>query len=665
MPEQLATPQGIELNDGQWAAVTQIVTSRDHVQGLQGGAGTGKTTVLSAIKAEAERAGYAVRGFAPTTRAAQFLAADGIESQTLQKFLRQRDGADTGKRLLILDKSSLASTRQLNAFLAKARPEDHVLLVGDMRQQEGVESSSPFAQLQKHGLRTAKLEKTYTDTAGKPSVARARQVNKATALDTAQQPSLRTLQKDNSTHEQAGRTQTQARADQAREGGAAGVVAGERHYSAFDRGRIRPSATRAALNARAGGGVDERDRGTAGGTEGATSRERTGQQPGGRVGAATDRDERADGRAASASGDESRRTACGHAREPASDRRAAGRAFDAAEQPRAAAGGNRDGAQRHAAPNAEGRDTAGADKAMVRTAAAPPAAAETHAHRTAHLSSSAAAEREPPIGGRAEQPGGVVRTTAYVAEGDLRGHSRPAAGGSDLPRRAGGVVDAGQPVDDRSDQRADNHCAALAGRELAHVADGDEGCLSHDHHDRIDAHAVRGDRVRDLQGVDSAVADRRGTTGSLTEPTQPRIADEVRAILDRPAQVERMALELVQFAIANRLAQGQPPIDEQVQEYMRARLMDLAEHPPAPTQAERDRQIAQALGHEEPRHENALQSALYAARHAPNRDELLERFTGQSEAALLEQQQPQARTPDHATELHSWQQSRDDFSISR
>lgn len=74
LPQVMTTADGVTLNDNQQQAVKDILESRDRVQGLQGGAGTGKTTVLSAIKSEAERAGYRVEGCAPTTRAAQGLA---------------------------------------------------------------------------------------------------------------------------------------------------------------------------------------------------------------------------------------------------------------------------------------------------------------------------------------------------------------------------------------------------------------------------------------------------------------------------------------------------------------------------------------------------------------------------------------------------------------
>jgi conjugative relaxase-like TrwC/TraI family protein len=147
----------LRLNADQQSAVETILSSEDRIVGLQGGAGTGKTTALSVLRAAAEKEGYEVRGFAPTTRAAKQLAESGIETETLQKFLRRRQQPATEKRLFVVDESSLASTKQLNKFFGRLDPQDKVLLVGDVRQHQAVEAGSPFEQLQQSGMTTPKL----------------------------------------------------------------------------------------------------------------------------------------------------------------------------------------------------------------------------------------------------------------------------------------------------------------------------------------------------------------------------------------------------------------------------------------------------------------------------------------------------------------------------
>jgi conjugative relaxase-like TrwC/TraI family protein len=147
------------LSEGQRAAVEQILSSRDQVAALEGVAGAGKTTSLTAIREAAERDGYKVEGFAPTSRAAQKLGEAGIESSTLQRHLtRSEQQHDGHKRLYVLDESSLAGTKQMNEFLHRLGENDRVLLVGDTRQHEAVEAGRPFQQLQEAGIETARLD---------------------------------------------------------------------------------------------------------------------------------------------------------------------------------------------------------------------------------------------------------------------------------------------------------------------------------------------------------------------------------------------------------------------------------------------------------------------------------------------------------------------------
>jgi conjugative relaxase-like TrwC/TraI family protein len=147
------------LSESQQRAVEQILSSRDQITALEGVAGAGKTTSLAAIREAAEREGYKVEGFAPTSRAAQKLQEAGIESSTLQRHLtRSEEPHDGQKRLYVLDESSLASTKQMNGFLHRLKENDRVLLVGDTRQHEAVEAGKPYQQLQEAGIETARLD---------------------------------------------------------------------------------------------------------------------------------------------------------------------------------------------------------------------------------------------------------------------------------------------------------------------------------------------------------------------------------------------------------------------------------------------------------------------------------------------------------------------------
>ena len=124
---------------------------------------TFKTTALQTVREGAEANGYIVEGFAPTSKAAVQLREAGIDATTLQSFLA-RGQADwnanpTSRHLYMLDESSLASTRQMRSFLSKINPDDHVLVIGDTRQHQGVEAGRPFQQMQEAGMQTSRLDK--------------------------------------------------------------------------------------------------------------------------------------------------------------------------------------------------------------------------------------------------------------------------------------------------------------------------------------------------------------------------------------------------------------------------------------------------------------------------------------------------------------------------
>ena len=150
------------LNEAQRGVIADVLTSRDRIHGVQGLAGTGKTTVLASIREGAETNGYKVEGFAPTSRAAGQLREEGIDATTLQSFLargKNHPNATTSSpHLYMLDESSLASTKQMRAFLEKIKPEDRVLVIGDTAQHQGVDAGRPFQQMQEAGMRTSQLD---------------------------------------------------------------------------------------------------------------------------------------------------------------------------------------------------------------------------------------------------------------------------------------------------------------------------------------------------------------------------------------------------------------------------------------------------------------------------------------------------------------------------
>jgi conjugative relaxase-like TrwC/TraI family protein len=151
--------------------VEAILAARDQVVALQGTAGSAKSTTAGILRQIAEQHGFRVKGLAPTGKARDALQEKGIPSETLQLHLIRARGADHSAHpatLYVLDEASLASTRQMRAFLDTLQAQDHVLLIGDddpnprkVGQHLSIEAGRIFQELQEAGLKTAHLNRLY------------------------------------------------------------------------------------------------------------------------------------------------------------------------------------------------------------------------------------------------------------------------------------------------------------------------------------------------------------------------------------------------------------------------------------------------------------------------------------------------------------------------
>lgn len=152
---------GRGLNPNQAIAAAGILQSADRITGLQGSAGTGKTSsTLHVVTAYARAAGMQIIGLAPTGRARKELEAAGIPAQTIQRFLvRNQTEPGEKERLFIVDESSLVSTTQYQELLRRLKPGDRVLEVGDIAQHESVEAARIFHEQQLGGMQTHRLTK--------------------------------------------------------------------------------------------------------------------------------------------------------------------------------------------------------------------------------------------------------------------------------------------------------------------------------------------------------------------------------------------------------------------------------------------------------------------------------------------------------------------------
>lgn len=168
---QAERQQGFKYSEGQKEAISKVLTSEDRYVGVQGLAGTGKTTMLRSLREMAQEQGYTVRGMAPTGAASKVLAREtGIATDTVSMFqIKERQlqkditfakqyapDFERKAEVWIVDESSFLSQRQkaqLDHMAEKAGAK--VVYLGDTLQLQGVEAGKPFELAQRDGMETA------------------------------------------------------------------------------------------------------------------------------------------------------------------------------------------------------------------------------------------------------------------------------------------------------------------------------------------------------------------------------------------------------------------------------------------------------------------------------------------------------------------------------
>ena len=158
------------LTRGQKEAVRTVLLSDDMIVGVQGHAGSGKTTMLREVKELL--GGTTIHGLAPSAAAARVLGSEaGIPSTTLQWFLTRfgdstcAEGPDEVREsyrgaVLAVDECSMIDTVRMRELLRIARDLGvaRIALVGDTAQLRAVDAGQPFRLLQKAGMKTATMD---------------------------------------------------------------------------------------------------------------------------------------------------------------------------------------------------------------------------------------------------------------------------------------------------------------------------------------------------------------------------------------------------------------------------------------------------------------------------------------------------------------------------
>ncbi len=117
---------------------------------VEGDPGSGKTTGMEAVRIAATKAGYKVRGLAPSDQAREALTSSGIETETIQLATKSEKFWDDfdARTLLILDEAGMVDSRSMNHVLEQCQARGvRVVLVGDSKQLQSVEAGTPFARI--------------------------------------------------------------------------------------------------------------------------------------------------------------------------------------------------------------------------------------------------------------------------------------------------------------------------------------------------------------------------------------------------------------------------------------------------------------------------------------------------------------------------------------
>lgn len=167
------------LSAEQREAIAYVTGAEGGIKVVDGLAGTGKTTMLSAARAVWEKEGYRVVGAALSGKAAQNLQdGSGIETVTVARWLWDMDRTIWGdlkhhvtqlaraalkmptwklepyrmdaNTVLVIDEAGMVGTRQMERLLAAAaKAGATVVAVGDDRQLQPIEAGGPFAAMKK------------------------------------------------------------------------------------------------------------------------------------------------------------------------------------------------------------------------------------------------------------------------------------------------------------------------------------------------------------------------------------------------------------------------------------------------------------------------------------------------------------------------------------
>lgn len=187
-PDRLQAASPFELNPGQLAAATLLVSGTDRIVAVQGVAGAGKSTMLQATAAVAREEGMRVLGLAfqnkmvtdlkdglkPQEMSVDDMKAAGIEAQTIDSFVLENQKhvdnpntpeakakrAEMKNTIIVVDETSMVSDPLMLKMLtiADALGNERLGEIGDRRQLQPIDRGKSFSVQQAAGITTARMD---------------------------------------------------------------------------------------------------------------------------------------------------------------------------------------------------------------------------------------------------------------------------------------------------------------------------------------------------------------------------------------------------------------------------------------------------------------------------------------------------------------------------
>ena len=150
------------LNEQQKSAVLDVLTARDAVVAVTGGAGTGKSSLMEEAGDAITKYGKTLFTFTPSTGAKEVLQEKGFDrTQTVEHLIRNDNlHPELRDQVVWIDEAGLLDVRSMNAVFEIAREQNaRVVLSGDTKQHASPRRGEALRLLeQEAGLKIARVE---------------------------------------------------------------------------------------------------------------------------------------------------------------------------------------------------------------------------------------------------------------------------------------------------------------------------------------------------------------------------------------------------------------------------------------------------------------------------------------------------------------------------